>query len=116
MTTFGHRYAFHAFINVITAAAAYVDFMIGMYILKKMENSVSPSIRAASRTSTGKLLEFCLNIMIRNGVDIVGRINAQTVLSKCMLDIILNSGIIVATCGTIIASSKMEKTKSLCLS
>ena len=40
--------------KVITAAAAYVDFIVGMNIWKKILTSLSPSIRAASIISTGK--------------------------------------------------------------
>ena len=43
------------FIKVITAAAAYVDFIVGMNIWKKILTSLSPSIRAASIISTGNV-------------------------------------------------------------
>ena len=114
--TFGHRYEFHAFMNVITAAAAYVDFCTGIYILKKIPISLSPSIRAASIISTGKFLEFCLNIMIRNGVEIAGSMKPHTVFIKPSFDIILNRGISVATCGIIMARSKTENSLSFALS
>jgi len=54
--------------------------------------------------------------MIRNGVEMLGRMNAQTLFSKPALDIILNKGTIVATCGTIMASSRMLNKRSLFLS
>ena len=114
--TFGHRYAFHAFMNVITAAAAYVDFITGIYIWKKILISLKPSIRAASTISTGNAREFCLNIMIINGVEIIGRKKASTVFSKPALLNIRNRGIIVATCGIIIARSRTENSLSFHLS
>ena len=116
MTTFGHRYAFHAFIKVITPAAAYVAFMTGRYIRKKIPISETPSIRAASIMSMGKRLEFCRNSMIKNGVETDGSINPHTLFKSPSLEIILNSGIIVATPGTIIAKSRIENKKSLYLS
>ena len=73
--------------NVITAAAAYVDFCTGIYILKKIPISLSPSIRAASIISIGKFLEFCLNIMMRNGVEIAGSMKPHTVFIKPSFDI-----------------------------
>ena len=97
MITFGHRYAFHAFMKVITAAAAYVDFITGIYIWKKILNSLRPSIRAASTISTGNAREFCRNIMIINGVEIIGRKKPTAVLIKCAFVNIRYNGTIVAT-------------------
>ena len=54
--------------------------------------------------------------MIIKGVATVGSTKPQTVLSRCILLIILNRGIMVATPGIIIASSRMAKTMSLPLS
>lgn len=52
----------------------------------------------------------------QNGVDILGKINAHTVFKKPSFDIILKSGIIVATCGTIIASNSIPNSLSFALS
>lgn len=54
--------------NVITVAAAKVGFIMGKYIRVKIAISPSPSMRAASMVSWGKLREDCLNSSIRNGV------------------------------------------------
>ena len=89
---------------------------MGIYILKKIAHSDSPSIRAASIMSTGKLREFCLNIIIINGVEIAGSIKPATVLIKPSLDIIVKRGISVATAGTIIAISRTVNSLSFALS
>ena len=90
--------------------------MTGIYMRKKIANSESPSIRAASMISGGKFLEFCLNIMIINGVEIAGSAKPQTVLRSLSLLIIVNSGIIVATPGIIIAIRRIANKTSLALS
>ena len=93
-----------------------MDFIIGKYIRKKIPISLRPSIRAASIVSIGKLRLFCRNIMIRNGVDRAGMMNAHTVFSSFSREIMVNRGISVATCGTIMASRRMAKSLSLPLS
>ena len=102
--------------KTMTAEAAYVDFIIGKYIRKKIPISLRPSIRAASIVSMGKLRLFCRNIMIINGVARPGIMNAHTVFSIFICEIMVNRGISVATCGTIIASRRMAKSLSLPLS
>ena len=54
--------------------------------------------------------------MIINGVEIIGRIKPIAVFRSPALENILNNGTIVATCGTIIASSKIENSLSFPLS
>ena len=51
-------------INVTTAAAAYVDFVTGINIWKKILISPKPSILAASIISLGKDFAPVLNIVI----------------------------------------------------
>ena len=58
-------------------AAAYVERIVGINIWKKIRISESPSILAASMMSCGNDRALCRYIMIRNGVEIVGRINHQ---------------------------------------
>ena len=50
------------------------------------------------------------------GGEMLGRMNAHTLFSKSALDIILNKGTIVATCGTIMASSRTLNSRFLFLS
>ena len=90
--------------------------MVGMNIRKKMPISLKPSIRAASMMSCGKLLAACRNIRIRNGVDTDGRTRAQKLLIMCHWENILNSGIMIATNGSIMASSRMRIRASFPLS
>ena len=54
--------------------------------------------------------------MIINGVEIIGRIKPTAVFRSPALENILNNGTIVATCGTIIARSRIENTLSFHLS
>ena len=61
-------------------------------------------------------LALCLNIIIKNGVEIVGRINPIVVFNQPAFENIWNSGIMVATNGTIIASRIMLISRSLPLS
>ena len=90
--------------------------MIGMYCLKKMPTSVCPSIRAASMIAGGKFLELFRNIMIMNGVATCGRMKPHTEFSIPILEIRTNSGIMVATPGIIMASSRKANSLSLALS
>ena len=71
--------------------------MVGINIWKKILTSLKPSIRAASIMSTGKALAFCRNIMIINGVEMIGRINPMDVFRSFAFENILNNGTIVAT-------------------
>ena len=80
--TFGQRYEFHAPINVMMAAEAYVDFMVGIKILRNILNSFNPSSLAASRISCGNDLALCLNSIIKNGVDNVGSKNPKVVFKS----------------------------------
>ena len=54
--------------------------------------------------------------MMRNGVEMPGSIKPHTVFRKPSLDIILKSGIIVATPGTIMAIRRTPNRKSFFLS
>ena len=81
-----------------------------------MRISDKPSILAASMISCGKDLALCRNIMIKNGVETVGRINPIVVFSQPAVENIWNKGIIVATKGTIIARRIMLITVSFALS
>ncbi len=81
-----------------------------------MRISDNPSILAASIMSCGNDLALCLNIIIRNGVEIVGRMNPIVVFSQPAFENIWNSGIMVATKGTIIASRIMLISVSFALS
>ena len=54
--------------------------------------------------------------MIINGVEMEGMMNAHTVFSSFIFEIMVNSGISVATWGTIMASSSTANSRSLCLS
>ena len=81
-----------------------------------MPSSLTPSIRAAFMMSTGKFREFCRNIMIMKGVATAGSMKPQTLLRSFILLIIVNSGIMVATFGIIIASSRTPNSASLALS
>ena len=74
-----------------------------------MPNSFRPSIRAAFMISTGKFREFWRNIMIMNGVDSAGIMNAQTVFSSFIWETMVNSGMRVATWGTITLQSDGQK-------
>ena len=69
-------------------------------------------MRAAFMISVGKLREFWRNIMIMKGVAREGRIKPQTLESIFILLIIENSGIMVATPGIIMASSRIPKRMS----
>ena len=66
--------------------------------------------------STGKDLAFWRNIMIMNGVVIMGRMKPSVQFKSLAFENIWNSGTIVATCGTIMASRRMEKSLSFHLS
>lgn len=57
--------------------------------------------------SCGKERAACRNIMIKNGVEIDGSASAIQVLTSFYAENILNSGIMIATKGSIIASSRM---------
>ena len=90
--------------------------MVGINILKKMPTSLKPSIRAASIISCGNALAFCLNIIIKNGVAIVGKINHNVLFSNPDFENILNKGINTAANGTIIANKITDITVSFALS
>ena len=64
--------------------------MVGINIWKKILTSLKPSIRAASIISTGKALAFCRNIMIINGVEMIGRIKPTAVFKSPAFENILN--------------------------
>ena len=66
------------------------DFILGMYILKNMPNSESPSILDASIIDGGNAFALVLNIMINRGVASDGNINPSTVFNKPSLEYILN--------------------------
>ena len=97
-------------------AAAYVERIVGKNMRKKMESSLNPSILAASMISCGKDLEACRNIIIINGVEMDGSINAAMVFTMPNVENIRNMGIITAAKGIIIAVSKTVNTASLPLS
>ena len=78
-----------------------------------MPVSLRPSMRAAFMISTGKLREFWRNIMIMNGVAIAGSAKPQAVFRSFIRLIIVNSGIMVATPGIIMARSRTPKRRSL---
>ena len=89
---------------------------MGTNIRKKMPISLRPSRRAASIISLGKDLDAWRNSMIMNGVEMEGRTNAAQLLTRPQWDIILNSGIMMATNGSIMASSSTLIRASLALS
>jgi hypothetical protein len=66
MTIIGHRTSFQEDINVIIPTVTIAGRELGHNILNKIENSLQPSIRAASIRSTGMLLKYWLNIIIDN--------------------------------------------------
>ena len=90
--------------------------MVGINIWKKIRTSLNPSIRAASIISTGNARAFCRNIMIINGVEMIGRMKPMDVFRSFAFENILNNGTIVATWGTIMARSRMENSLSFPLS
>lgn len=90
--------------------------MMGTNIRKKMPISLKPSRRAASIMSLGKERDACRNSMIINGVEMDGSTNAAQLLTSPQWDIILNRGIIMATNGSIIASSRTLISASFALS
>ena len=90
--------------------------MVGIKIVRKIFNSLKPSIRAASMISSGKDLALCLKSMIKNGVEIVGNTYAIHVLARCIPENSLNNGIKVAANGTIIARSNTFIRRSFALS
>ena len=59
-----------------------MDFIVGIKMVRKILNSLKPSILAASMISIGNDLALCRNNMIKNGVEIVGRTYAIQVLDK----------------------------------
>ena len=102
MITFAHRKLFQEFIKVTTPAAANTDRILGIYILKKMPVSESPSILAASIRDGGNAFAFVLNIIISSGVASDGSIKPKTVFRSPSLEYIRNNGTISATNGIII--------------
>ena len=73
-------------------------------------------MRAASSVSRGKLRALLRKYMMRNGVEMLGRMKPiQELMSPACVNI-WNSGTSTATKGTIMASIRMDITLSLALS
>ena len=66
--------------------------------------------------SLGKLRAACRNSMIMNGVEMDGSTKAAQLLTRPQPEIILNSGIMMATNGSIMASSRTLMRISFALS
>ena len=94
----------------------HVDFMVGIYIRKKIPVSLKPSSLAASMISCGKEREAWRNIMIMNGVEIEGSMKAAIVLTIFSWENIRNIGIMMAANGIIIAVRSTVNTASFALS
>ncbi|EKD83911.1 MAG: hypothetical protein ACD_39C00375G0001, partial [uncultured bacterium] len=97
----GQKNSFQAPIKLKIARVARIGRHSGSMIEKKMRNSLQPSIRAASRISSGMSRMNWRSMKIPKTLAIPGTISPVKVLSSPRLFKIKNTGIMVTWPGTI---------------